>query len=136
MYQSILVLNPFSFLFLQTSLFIKSISPSFDLFDIWALNFLLPCFLLQSLCFFIFLMLWMLVTVNRAKFLLQKKMNPCGKTPVLVWMLVTVKKIEFTSWKILIIFTWSLMCTLTSAIIIFFEAHVMSCFHTWNFKLE
>ena len=51
----ILVLNTFSFLFVQTSSFINSISLSFDLSESWTLNFcssILGFILFWSFCFF------------------------------------------------------------------------------------
>ena len=62
MYQSILLLNIF-FIFLQTSLFIKSISLSFEPW-IFCVTF---HFFFECLIFVYFSMLWMLVIVNEIK---------------------------------------------------------------------
>ena len=86
--------------------------------------------------FALFLMLWMLVTLNKAKFSLQKRLKTFRKIPALIWILVTVCKIEFTSWKTSILFKCSFSCPLISTIIIFSKAHAIACFHTLISKLE
>ena len=86
-----LLLNTFSFLFLQTSLFslfINSISLFFDLFEpCTALNFLLPCHLVSEFLFFVlFRMLRMLVTVSKAKFSLRRTLITFSKIPSECWL--------------------------------------------------
>ena len=69
--------------------------------NVWALNFMLPCFLFWSFCLFVlFLMLWMLVSVNKTKFSQRKTLKTFFKIPAFVWMLVTVFKIMININKI------------------------------------
>ena len=79
MYQSI------SFLFLQTYLFINSISLYFDLLEPFtASNNLLPSHLVSEFLFLVlFPMLRMLVTMNKTKFPLRKTLKIFGKIPAL-----------------------------------------------------
>ena len=108
-----------------------------SLLTCFSLEFSVAFHLVSEFLFFVlFWMLWMLVTVNNALFSLWKTLITFSKIPTLGWMLVILCKMEFASRKILITFTCSLICSLTSAIIIFSEAHGMSCFHTRNFKLQ
>ena len=88
----------------------------------------------EFLFFVLFQRLWMLVTVNKAKFSPQET-STFSKTSA--WVVPCIRlslhhekylkhshsHLEFAS-------------SLTSAIIIFSEAHGMSCFHTQNFKLK
>ena len=75
----------------------------------------------EFLFFVLFQMLWMLVTVNKAKFLLRKILLTFSKIYALEWILVTVYKNEFTSWKTLITFKCSPIWPFTFAIIFFSE---------------
>ena len=108
-----------------------------SLLTCFSLEFSVAFHLVSEFLFFVlFWMLWMLVTVNNALVSLWKTLITFSKIPTLGWMLVILCKMKFASRKILITFTCSLICPLTSAIIIFSEAHGMSCFHTRNFKLQ
>ena len=108
-----------------------------SLLTCFSLEFSVAFHLVSEFLFFVlFWVLWMLVTLNNALFSLWKTLITFSKIPTLGWMLVILCKMKFASRKILITFTCSLICPLTSAIIIFSEAHGMSCFHTRNFKLQ
>ena len=116
------------FLFHQTS--INSISQSFDLFEPWILC-CFPFWISSSFgasFFVLFQMQWTLVTVNKARFSLRKTVVTFSEIST---MRCAVYKIEFAPWK-----TYSLMCRRTSAIIISFEAHGMSCLNGRNSRLE
>ena len=108
-----------------------------SLLTCFSLEFSVAFHLVSEFLFFVlFWVLWMLVTLNNALFSLWKTLITFSKIPTLGWMLVILCKMKFASRKIFITFTCSLICPLTSAIIIFSEAHGMSCFHTRNFKLQ
>ena len=82
--------------------------------------------------FILFRMLWMIITMSKAKFSLLKTLITFSKCLATGW---AIYKIKCTSWKAFLTLTYFLVCLLASAIIIFSEAHGMSCFHTQNFKL-
>ena len=89
--------------------------------------------------FVLFRALWILVTVNKAKFSLQKALITLSKTPSLVWMLFTVYKIYIIIVFIIATFRRQLIYRLISppisTSIIFSEALGISCFHTRILKL-
>ena len=122
----------FSFLFFSFRLLYLS-TRFFCLLTCLSLNFSvafhLRLHLVSEFLFFVlFRMLWMMVTMNKVKFSLQKTMITFSKFPATGCV---VYKIEFTSWKTFTIFIRSVVCPLTSAII-FSEAHGVSYFHAWN----
>ena len=132
-FNQILVLKTFYFIFLKTSLFMNFITLSLDLFEPWFFC-CFPYFVSEFLFFVLFLILWMLVTVNKVTFSLRKTFitfsnilaKECG-----------VYKTEFALLETFYLtFTFSLVCPLSSVIIIFSEACGMSWFHKWNFKFE
>ena len=96
----ILVLNTFSFLFVQTSSFINSISLSFDLSESWTLNFCSFYFgfypVLEFLFFLLFQIQRMLVIVNKSRFSPRKIFKTFIKIPTKGY---PVYKIESTSSK-------------------------------------
>ena len=89
--------------------------------------------------FVLFRVLWILVTVNKAKFSLRKALITLSKTPSLVWMLFTVYKIYIIIVFIIATFRRQLIYRLISppisTSIIFSEALDISCFHTRILKL-
>ena len=116
-----------AFLYLQT-FFINSIFLSFELFE--------PCscslessvtfhLVLEFLFFVLFRILWMLATVNEAKFSLRKtlatlvKSLPCLGVNV-GYPLLRLSLHHEKHWQHLML---TFMCSLTSAIIILFKAH-------------
>ena len=122
----------FSFLFFSFRLLYLS-TRFFCLLTCLSLNFSvafhLRLHLVSEFLFFVlFRMLWLMVTMNKVKFSLQKTMITFSKFPATGCV---VYKIEFTSWKTFTIFIRSVVCPLTSAII-FSEAHGVSYFHAWN----
>ena len=122
----------FSFLFFSFRLLYLS-TRFFCLLTCLSLNFSvafhLRLHLVSEFLFFVlFRMLWMMVTMNKVKFSLQKTMITFSKFPATGCV---VYKIEFTSWKTFTIFIRSVVCPLTSAII-FSEAHGVSYFHARN----
>ena len=131
MYQSHSCIKRLYFIFPQTSSFINSIYLSFSLFEPWIFccfpSWVPLCFGVSLFLFF--RMLWMLVTVSKSKFSRWETLITFSKCLATRY---AVHKIEFT----FVTFTSLLVCPLTSAIIIFFETHDMSCFHTRSFKLE
>ena len=122
----------FSFLFFSFRLLYLS-TRFFCLLTCLSLNFSvafhLRLHLVSEFLFFVlFRMLWMMVSMNKVKFSLQKTMITFSKFPATGCV---VYKIEFTSWKTFTIFMRSVVCPLTSAII-FSEAHGVSYFHARN----
>ena len=122
----------FSFLFFSFRLLYLS-TRFFCLLTCLSLNFSvafhLRLHLVSEFLFFVlFRMLWMMVTMNKVKFSLQKTMITFSKFPATGCV---VYKIEFTSWKTFTICIRSVVCPLTSAII-FSEAHGVSYFHARN----
>ena len=122
----------FSFLFFSFRLLYLS-TRFFCLLTCLSLNFSvafhLRLHLVSEFLFFVlFRMLWLMVTMNKVKFSLQKTMITFSKFPATGCV---VYKIEFTSWKTFTIFIRSVVCPLTSAII-FSEAHGVSYFHARN----
>ena len=89
--------------------------------------------------FVLFRVLWILVTVNKAKFSLRKALITLSKTPSLVWMLFTVYKIYIIIVFIIATFRRQLIYRLISppisTSIIFSEALDISCFNTRILKL-
>ena len=126
------------FLFFSFKLFIYQ--HHFSVFwPVWPLQSLessLAFHLVSEFLFFVlFRMLWMLVTVDKAKFSLRKTLITFNEVLALTQMLFIVYKSECRSLKTLINLH-AYLCPLTSAIIIFSKAHDMSCFHSRNFRLE
>ena len=102
----------------------------FVFWPVWTFNFLLLSILFWNFCFFFifFRMLWMLVTVNKAKFSPRKKLVTIVKSQHVPCIRLSLHHVKT--------FRCSFVYPLTFAIIIFSEAHGMSCFHTRNFKLQ
>ena len=95
----------FYFLFLQTSLFIKSISV---FWPVWCLclKFSVALLLVSEFLIFCTFFEYANAGYHKAKTSLWKRLKTFSTIPALVWILVTIYNIEFTSWKTIIQYSY------------------------------